>query len=191
MPDRARIPKGASLNLEMALSIMAPRAVTTTVVLEVHAGKAAKLTVKAEAVLPAIEVAEGVYEFGEVSIGATSKLPVTITNPSPVPAGESDTSSPDRGITAPWATIIEADEPDCAAVLTMDLVMHPQFRLELPRDSWNMDEYDESPLSVVAAGETGSAASSRRTSRSRFPAPLTASPNVQHLVWCPIKAFGH
>ena len=94
VPDRARVPKGASLTLEMALSIMSPRAISTNVVLEVHAGKAARLMVKAEAVLPAIEVAEPSYEFGEVSIGATSKLPVTIVNPSPVPAGAWDMCNP-------------------------------------------------------------------------------------------------
>ena len=86
-PDRARIPKGASLAVELALNITTPRIISTSVTLDVHAGKAAKLMVKAEAVLPAIEVAETSYEFGEVSIGATSKLPVTISNPSAVPAG--------------------------------------------------------------------------------------------------------
>ena len=75
--------------LELALNILSPKVVTTMLTVEVHAGKAAKLTVKAEAVLPAIEVAESGYEFGEVSIGATSKLPVTISNPSAVPAGKS------------------------------------------------------------------------------------------------------
>lgn len=70
------------------MSIMVPRAISTFVALDVHAGKAVKLMVKAEVVLPAIEVAEAGYEFGEVSIGAVAKLPVTVTNPSAVSAGE-------------------------------------------------------------------------------------------------------
>ena len=87
-PDRARVLKGTSLSLDIAMSIMVPRAISTYVALDVHAGKAARLMVKADVVLPAIEVAEASFEFGEVSIGATTKLPVTITNPSPVSAGE-------------------------------------------------------------------------------------------------------
>ncbi|KAK9836045.1 hypothetical protein WJX84_006212 [Apatococcus fuscideae] len=137
-PDRARVPKGASLSLDIAMSVMVPRAISTFVALDVHAGKAAKLMVKADVVLPAVEVAEASYEFGEVSIGATTKLPVTVTNPSAV-----------------------------SAALTIGLAMHPQFKLELPRDSWSMDDYDESPLSVISAAATGSATASRRTSRSR------------------------
>ena len=74
--------------MDISMSIMVPRVISTFVALDVHAGKAAKLIVKAEVVLPAIEVAETGYEFGEVSIGAVAKLPVTLTNPSLVSAGE-------------------------------------------------------------------------------------------------------
>lgn len=56
---------------------------------EVRGGKPAKLAIKGEAVLPAIDIKEKELDFGEVYTGVTARVPLTIINTTPVLAGQS------------------------------------------------------------------------------------------------------
>lgn len=59
------------------------------VIAEVRGGKPAKLAIKGEAVLPAIDIKETQLDFGEVYSGVTARVPLTIINTTPVLAGQS------------------------------------------------------------------------------------------------------
>ena len=56
---------------------------------EVRGGKPVKLSIKGEAVLPAVDIKEAQLDFGEVYTGVTARIPITIINTTPVLAGES------------------------------------------------------------------------------------------------------
>ncbi len=57
------------------------------VMVEVRGGKAVKLVIKGEAVLPAVDIQEKQLDFGEVYTGVTARIPITIVNTTPVLAG--------------------------------------------------------------------------------------------------------
>ena len=55
---------------------------------EVRGGKAVKLMIRGDAVLPAVDIQEARLDFGEVYTGVTARIPVTIINTTPVLAGQ-------------------------------------------------------------------------------------------------------
>ena len=57
------------------------------VTVEVLGGKAVKLVIRGEAVLPAVDILEARLDFGEVYTGVTARIPITIVNTTPVLAG--------------------------------------------------------------------------------------------------------
>ncbi|KAL3150262.1 hypothetical protein ABBQ32_000114 [Trebouxia sp. C0010 RCD-2024] len=135
-PDRGRVPAGGTLDMELTLSCMEPQSVNTQVVVEVRGGKSVKLVIKGEAVLPAVDIQEARLDFGEVYTGVTARIPITIVNTTPVLAG-----------------------------MSVDLQAHPSFSLELPKENWSPDEYEDCPL--VRLGRHGSAGSSRSSRRAK------------------------
>ena len=61
---------------------------------EVRGGKAVKLVIKGEAVLPAVDIQEARLDFGEVYTGVTARIPITIINTTPVLAGQAPAPPP-------------------------------------------------------------------------------------------------
>lgn len=55
---------------------------------DVRGGKPVKLSIKGEAVLPAVDIKETQLDFGEVYTGVTARIPITIINTTPVLAGQ-------------------------------------------------------------------------------------------------------
>lgn len=89
-PDRGSVHSGSTLELELTLSCMEPQVISTFLTVEVRGGKAVKLPVKGEAVLPAVDVLEQTLEFpAEVYTGVVARIPLTVINTTPVTAGES------------------------------------------------------------------------------------------------------
>ena len=64
------------------------------VMVEVRGGKAVKLVIKGEAVLPAVDIQEARLDFGEVYTGVTARIPMTIINTTPVLAGMTPPPAP-------------------------------------------------------------------------------------------------
>ncbi|KAL0021413.1 hypothetical protein WJX79_003538 [Trebouxia sp. C0005] len=135
-PDRGRVPQGGTLDMELTLSCMEPQSVNTQVLVEVRGGKPVKLLIKGEAVLPAVDIQESQLDFGEVYMGVTARIPMTIINTTPVLAG-----------------------------MSVDLQAQPSFSLDLPKENWSPDEYEDCPL--VRLGRRGSAGSSRSSRRNK------------------------
>ncbi|DBA78771.1 TPA: putative protein fap47 [Trebouxia sp. C0004] len=135
-PDRGRVPQGGTLDMELTLSCMESQSVNTQVLVEVRGGKPVKLVIKGEAVLPAVDIQERQLDFGEVYMGVTARIPVTIINTTPVLAG-----------------------------MSVDLQAQPSFSLDLPKENWSPDEYEDCPL--IRLGRRGSAGSSRSSRRNK------------------------
>eukprot|EP00798_Chlamydomonas_sp_ICE-L_P015727 gene15727-21848_t len=100
-----------------------------------------KLPFKAEGMLPHVDLLQEDFDFGNVYIGNSAKQIFTLSNTTPVPA-----------------------------LVCIDLLHHPEFQIELPKDSWNPAEHDAPPLTRlggagVAAGGLGSIGGSRLMSR--------------------------
>lgn len=55
---------------------------------DVRGGKPVKLSIKGEAVLPAVDIKETQLDFGEVYTGVSARIPITIINTTPVLAGQ-------------------------------------------------------------------------------------------------------
>ena len=53
----------------------------------------------------------------------------------------------------------------CGAGMSVDLQQQPSFSLDLPKENWSPDEYEDCPL--VRLGRRGSAGSSRSSRRNK------------------------
>lgn len=73
--------------LKHSSSVQDRHAGVAQVLVEVRGGKPVKLVIKGEAVLPAVDIQESQLDFGEVYMGVTARIPMTIINTTPVLAG--------------------------------------------------------------------------------------------------------
>ncbi|KAK9828703.1 hypothetical protein WJX72_001600 [[Myrmecia] bisecta] len=136
MPDRGRLAPGSMFEVEVTLNALQAQTIQSSLAVEVRGGgaKPLKLPVLAQACMPAVSIQEPEFNFGDVYIGVAARLPLTIINTTAVPAG-----------------------------VHIDLISFPEFSLELPKEAWSPDDYDECPL--MQSGRRGSAGSSRSSRR--------------------------
>lgn len=87
-PDRGRVAPSGMFEMEVTLRIMDPTSLNTKLEAEVRGGKPIRLPIHAEAVQPSVDVLESNFDFGEVFIGITGRLPLTLINSTAVPASK-------------------------------------------------------------------------------------------------------
>lgn len=78
-------PRTAAGNISLALPLLQ---VQTRLEVEVRGGKALRLPIHGDAVLPAVDIKEAELAFGDVYTGVTVRRSLTVINTSPVPASE-------------------------------------------------------------------------------------------------------
>lgn len=145
-PDKGKISSEETIDLDLSFTCQVPGVLDTKLEVEIRGGKILKVPVKAEAVVPQVEVTQDEFTFGEVFIGSLKRLSLELVNSSPVPA-----------------------------TLMVDLAQHPELYLSIAKEAWSPQEYEACPLMRIGAfGEEkmmrfgsrmGSNQSSRRTSR--------------------------
>ena len=96
---------GGSCEVVAEVTADSSQIIDAKLVAAVRCGRSIKLELRAEAVVPDVDVAEDEFDFGAVVVGATSTLPLTLRNRSNV-----------------------------AAVLHCDLTEHAEFEIALPPD---------------------------------------------------------
>lgn len=91
---------------------------------------------RAEAIVPCVHVAEGAAAFAPTVIGASSQLPLTLVNTTPVPA-----------------------------TLLCDLKQQSEFELTINREDWSGAGYSACPVQRIGANGEMSTVGSKRASR--------------------------
>ena len=86
--------------------------------------------------LPSCHVAEGSLQFPDTFIGASSQLPLTLVNTTPVPA-----------------------------TLICDLIQQPEFDIMVSRDAWAGAGYTACPVQKIGANGEISTVGSKRASK--------------------------
>lgn len=142
VPERGTVAPDSLFDLDVSFSCAKPGPFTSSLELEVRGGKVLKLPIKAEGVIPVVQITEQSFDFGGTYISGNVKLPLNLTNITPV-----------------------------MATLMCDLTSHQEFQLLLPKKNWSGTEYDVCPLQqvgmngeMVAASGYTSKSQSRRTS---------------------------
>lgn len=105
------------------------------VMVEVRGGKAVKLVIKGEAVLPAVDIQESRLDFGEVYTGVTARIPITIINTTPVLAGQSPRPHPAAATSSAAASLVDSLLVMLLVVLillSIELVLLWIYELHLP-----------------------------------------------------------
>jgi hypothetical protein len=135
-PERGLVSAEGTAELELQVLVRQPGHMAATLELDLRGGKVLKLLVKAEGVLPHVHVEQACLTFPRTFIGATSQLPLTLTNTSPVPA-----------------------------TLMCDLLGLVEFGLTVSRDAWAATGYAACPVKRIGANSEMSAVGSTRGSR--------------------------
>ncbi|MEW5300161.1 MAG: hypothetical protein WDW36_003110 [Sanguina aurantia] len=132
-PERAKVAPEEVLDVEVTFTIAAPGFLATVLEVEVRGSKPLKMPLKAEGVIPSVEVLQDDFAFESTFTGAVSKHDLTLVNTTAVPA-----------------------------VLTVDLTQHHEFQLIIGKDAWSTSEYETCPLVTIGAvpQSNGGAASS-------------------------------
>jgi len=124
-PERGRIATGSYSEIEVCFEADQAAPINEMVAVQIRGGKTLKMPVVGEVVVPSVKMDQDEFDFGQVYIGGTQRLPCVLVNTSPIQAS-----------------------------LTCDLSSHSAFLLDLPRDSWNPEEYDEPPLIRTSGPES-------------------------------------
>lgn len=101
-PSSGHIAAGASQSLVVTLKPTMPQSYDTNLIVNVRGGKQIKLSVRGDAEIPSVEVAQDEFDFGGVYVGGQARKPLTLSNTGSI-----------------------------AAVLLLDLVDCPDFALDL------------------------------------------------------------
>ncbi len=94
------------------------------------------IPVVGESMIPELVIEQDEFDFKSIYIGGAGRLPFTICNQSII-----------------------------SATLIVDLVSYPEFALEIDREMWSTDDYDECPLQVEEKGNTSPMNEKMRGSR--------------------------
>jgi len=113
----ARIPAGSAQEVDVAFWSNAVGKYAGEMVFSVRGGKPIKVPVQAMIVQPAISMEPETLDFGSVQLGGSMRRAVTLHNHSSV-----------------------------FAHLCSDFDEIPEFRLELPRENWSSEDYEDPPL---------------------------------------------
>jgi hypothetical protein len=140
-----RIEANGSVELCVAFSVRRPGPLDAALEVEPMVGKPLRLPVRANAVVPDVQVAQAAMAVGDAYIGSAARVPLTLHNPSSV-----------------------------GATLVCDLWEHPEFAIHLPRSAWNLSSTPTVPTASTArsvsvelrlAAISGSSSKLRRASR--------------------------
>ena len=85
-PARGSVGVGMTQEISLELTAAKSQIMETSLVAEVRCGKAVKIALAAEAVVPEVAVVQDEIDFGGLVVGAASKQPLTLTNRSAVAA---------------------------------------------------------------------------------------------------------
>ena len=83
-PVRGAIPVGATSDVLVMVILDQPLVLDTVINVSVRGGRAIRLPIAAQAVVPNIEIDEPEFLFGQLTLGASSTLPLTLRNSSAV-----------------------------------------------------------------------------------------------------------
>ncbi|KAK3255401.1 hypothetical protein CYMTET_35412 [Cymbomonas tetramitiformis] len=136
-PLRGCISAGFVQELEVTVEASEPGTYDIPVLVTVRGGKTLKMPIKCEAIIPTVTVDQDEFNFGEVYIGGSSLQSVTLTNASSI-----------------------------MAELELDLKEYGAFNVELTRDMWSNEDYEESPIQRVGRNMTPLRTPDMRSSKS-------------------------
>lgn len=127
---------GELYELEVAFTCTDPGPFHALLEAETRNQQVIKIPVNAHALVPDVKVDQGTLQFGQVHIGGSCRLPLTLHNSTPVPA-----------------------------LMALDLSAYPCFELTLPKENWNMNEYEDCPLKRAGRDSDSFSACSTRCSK--------------------------
>lgn len=99
-PNQGCVRAGSTQELEVTLTPLKKTIYDMEVEISIPGGKPLKFNVRARADIPTVALKEDEFDFGTVYVGATARLPITLSNTSMIPA-----------------------------LVIVDLVQHPEFFL--------------------------------------------------------------
>ncbi|KAF5834411.1 flagellar associated protein [Dunaliella salina] len=121
-PMRAKASPDEVVDVEVTFCPQSPGLMSTALEIQVQGGKTLKLPVKAEAMVPKVDVLQDQFDFGSVYLGTLGRTPVTLVNTTSVPAK-----------------------------MRVDLLQTPELRLSIAKEAWNPSEYDACPLQAIGS----------------------------------------
>lgn len=125
-PDMCRISSGATQEVEIGLTCEQVGRFNSQIRLSVRGGKELRLPVNADVVVPDVSMEPAHLDFGSVHLGGATKRELVLHNKSPV-----------------------------FAHMSCNLTDHAAFRLELPRENWSSEDYEqEAPIQEAKVSET-------------------------------------
>ena len=119
-PRRGEIATGTTQTLTLSLDPRTVGALETKLVVNIRGGKQLSLPVRARIIVPDICLKEERYSFESVYMGGMARRTCTVVNKS-----------------------------DIQVTLDVDFSAHQCFGLDISRDQWSTDDYDEVPLTCV------------------------------------------
>eukprot|EP00201_Polytomella_parva_P002682 CAMPEP_0175080504 /NCGR_PEP_ID=MMETSP0052_2-20121109/25548_1 /TAXON_ID=51329 ORGANISM="Polytomella parva, Strain SAG 63-3" /NCGR_SAMPLE_ID=MMETSP0052_2 /ASSEMBLY_ACC=CAM_ASM_000194 /LENGTH=1262 /DNA_ID=CAMNT_0016351219 /DNA_START=29 /DNA_END=3813 /DNA_ORIENTATION=+ len=121
-PALGKISPEETMDLDVTFHCDQEGVMNLPIEIEIRGGKRFTVLLKAEGVVPQVEITQDEFDFGRVLLGSFMRLPLEIKNPAPVPVN-----------------------------LICDLTALPEFQLTLPKDAWSPEDYDQCPLRLMSA----------------------------------------
>ena len=119
VPERGHIPAGGSVDVQIWTSPQKPMKFEIGIPIVTSGSRPFTIPVTGESMIPELVIAQDEFDFKSIYIGGAGRLPMAICNQSII-----------------------------SATLIVDLVAYPEFSLEIDREMWSTDDYDECPLVV-------------------------------------------
>ncbi|KNC54185.1 uncharacterized protein AMSG_09971 [Thecamonas trahens ATCC 50062] len=129
-PTSGRIPVGSRAKVTVSFAPTQPQDLRTRLSAAIRGAGRVSLVISASAEVPSLSIEEPAFDFGQVYIGATTRLPVTLANTGRIPAS-----------------------------CYLDLSEEPEFTVDIPAEYVDMlDATGDAPIMMVAdiAGPAGS-----------------------------------
>jgi len=121
-PMRAKASPDEVVDVEVTFCPQNPGLMSTSLEIQVQGGKTLKIPVKAEAMVPKVDILQDQFDFGSVYLGTLGRTPVTLVNTTSVPAK-----------------------------MRVDLLQTPELRLSIAKEAWSASEYDACPLQAIGS----------------------------------------
>ena len=128
IPERGHIPAGGGVDVEIWTSPQKPMKFEIGIPIVTSGSRPLTIPVTGESMIPELVIDQDEFDFKSIYIGGAGRLPLTIRNQSII-----------------------------SAQILVDLTPFPEFSLEIDRENWSTDDYDECPL--VAEERENAAAS--------------------------------
>ena len=125
VPERGHIPAGGNVDVQIWTSPQKPMKFDIGIPLVTSGSRPMTIPVTGESMIPELVIEQDEFDFKSIYIGGAGRLPMTICNQSII-----------------------------SATLIVDLSSYPEFSLEIDREMWSTDDYDECPLAVEEKDDT-------------------------------------